>query len=1041
MDLSLTTDFESALLNWDVDEVNNATSSSHQLLTGDDGKQKIVAPWPASLAAAITATSIPTSLTKQEPLEHFNHIVRQGDALAGSKRTATMAGLGQAGPTTNNPVSILDDSISPSQFYHSIPSSSDANTTVNNEAQNLYHDINTSMDNRSHTSTQQQNGYPVSQHGSTSGYSASVNVQTAGKESSSAVQVEQQQRQMQQQQRTPQHLQLDGGNNACWNLQDSSPNNLNGNIGAPSSAPNMYPQTYFLPGIVPCDLSQTHITSQSASNTKQQGINVVGGVHKSNVDNSKPTSAISHTNNITSSALLALQQHHNQLTPVNPWVQQVPQYQAQPQSIVQMSNTHPISNPESTLTHQTLAAQNLQHSQMSSNNGVLDAPMTHGNNISGHQTIHHINAGGYGSSLQTGSSTTTTNGTNESATASVSVGRDGSQKHQQISQLAPMQFITTNSFTSSLNNNGSGSNSGSGITEPKPQQNDSPPQSKPKKKARKNKTKKHPGKPKAGKSNTPPPFYLFDAPCELRTNFIQAQRLNNITVVEDNNAYHYSMAVNGFHPQLNAQANPTIQPTNKGTSPENVVLLDGRHKNKIKQGNERNEREQQRAQKITELIDKLRLTMVNGGWKKNEMKSKYQTLSTCAAYVKHLVQETKKKEAAIEEAKANLAIRDQKREEEKSLQDSRSDPESVISSLTTSSVCGGDKGQICDEPKEKEGWNMSSLKAISSSGGSDDNNNNSSDTKKNNREEINENKGKVAFVGDHQSGSIDSSSTKDPKNRSDLQDISINNRCLSMSEISDSAPSSKGCSGSDSGDGNTGSSSLTISTKNGSEQRGEDVSEASSISSTAAVVSGSGSKEQENPHCIVNKKPLSREKTSMEVDFELNYQEVFLASNIPQLIATQTGRIAICNDFFHRATGMSEQDVQRITIFSIVQADKLSTLFELVATSLRRSNSPNSTEQDKNDISTESLPLSKQLNETYTSVTLPCIPFPKGVIKSNENGDKSLCPLFMTVTCMSDEDPKNRCIHCVLTENGPGPGGKIGHITTNVLKNMFNGDS
>lgn len=266
-----------------------------------------------------------------------------------------------------------------------------------------------------------------------------------------------------------------------------------------------------------------------------------------------------------------------------------------------------------------------------------------------------------------------------------------------------------------------------------------------------------------------------------------------------------------------------------------------------------------------------------------------------------------------------------------------------------------------------------------------------------------------------------------------------------MSEISDSAPSSKGCSGSDSGDGNTSSSRATISTKNGiDEHEGEDLSEASSISSTAAVVSGSGSKEQENPHCIVNKKPLSREKTSIEVDFELNYQEVFLASNIPQLIATQTGRIAICNDFFHRATGMSEQDVQRITIFSIVQADKLSTLFELVATSLRRSNSPNSTEHDKNDTSTESLKLSKQskqLNETYKTVTLPCIPFPKGVIKSNENGDKSLCPLFMTVTCMSDDNPKNRCIHCILTENGPGPGGKIGHITTNVLKNMFNADS
>merc|ERR1740116_436144 len=130
---------------------------------------------------------------------------------------------------------------------------------------------------------------------------------------------------------------------------------------------------------------------------------------------------------------------------------------------------------------------------------------------------------------------------------------------------------------------------------------------------------------------------------------------------------------------------------------------------------------------------------------------------------------------------------------------------------------------------------------------------------------------------------------------------------------------------------------------------------------------------------------------------------------------------------------MSEQDVQRITIFSIVQADKLSTLFELVATSLRRGNA----DDDKNDAHTESLPLSKQLNDTYRTVTLPCISFPKGV--KNEDGDKSLCPLFMTVTFMSDDNPKNRCIHCILTEDGPGHGGKIGHITPNVLENMFKG--
>jgi len=41
---------------------------------------------------------------------------------------------------------------------------------------------------------------------------------------------------------------------------------------------------------------------------------------------------------------------------------------------------------------------------------------------------------------------------------------------------------------------------------------------------------------------------------------------------------------------------------------------------------------------------------------------------------------------------------------------------------------------------------------------------------------------------------------------------------------------------------------------------------------------------------------------------------------------------------------------------------------------------------------------------------------------------------------MSDENPRNRCIHCILTENGPTTSGKIGPITPKVLKKMFSGD-
>ena len=139
----------------------------------------------------------------------------------------------------------------------------------------------------------------------------------------------------------------------------------------------------------------------------------------------------------------------------------------------------------------------------------------------------------------------------------------------------------------------------------------------------------HNAKGSSNNQDETPPFYLFDAPCELRANFLQAQRRNDVTSFQDSNSFHYGMAVNGFHPQVNAQVNP-IMPASLGAAvlPNGklVEFIDGRHKHKRKIS-ERNEREQQRAQKITELIDKLRNTMEKGGWKV-EMKSKYQILST-----------------------------------------------------------------------------------------------------------------------------------------------------------------------------------------------------------------------------------------------------------------------------------------------------------------------------------------------------------------------------------------------------------------------------
>jgi hypothetical protein len=148
-----------------------------------------------------------------------------------------------------------------------------------------------------------------------------------------------------------------------------------------------------------------------------------------------------------------------------------------------------------------------------------------------------------------------------------------------------------------------------------------PASSKPKKSRSRRKGKQQPS------ANNPPPFYLFDAPIELRANFMQSQRRLGIPVINDCNSYHYGETVKGFHPQ---GINGTNGTNGDGNQPFTVPvqLIDARHGgNRPGTGRVKNEREQKRAQKITELIDQLRVNMENGGWKV-EMRSKFHTLSS-----------------------------------------------------------------------------------------------------------------------------------------------------------------------------------------------------------------------------------------------------------------------------------------------------------------------------------------------------------------------------------------------------------------------------
>ncbi len=133
-------------------------------------------------------------------------------------------------------------------------------------------------------------------------------------------------------------------------------------------------------------------------------------------------------------------------------------------------------------------------------------------------------------------------------------------------------------------------------------------------------------------STKPPPFYLFDAPIELRANFMQNQRKLGLPIQHDPNSYHYGETVKGFHPQnlMNQEQVMDVAANTQANQIQEapVQLIDARHGNLRPSfsGRVKNEREQKRAQKITELIDQLRIDMERGGCKV-EMRSKFHTLS------------------------------------------------------------------------------------------------------------------------------------------------------------------------------------------------------------------------------------------------------------------------------------------------------------------------------------------------------------------------------------------------------------------------------
>jgi hypothetical protein len=147
-------------------------------------------------------------------------------------------------------------------------------------------------------------------------------------------------------------------------------------------------------------------------------------------------------------------------------------------------------------------------------------------------------------------------------------------------------------------------------------------------------------------SSSLPPFYLFDAPIELRANFMANQRKLGLPIEHDTNSFYYGETVNGYHPQqllkagmgdpqnaaslLHVGWDPTKLPQqhrhSHGPPPKMIDARHGSNRRRSKGGQQKNEREQKRAQKITELIELLRLQIEEKGWQV-EGRSKFNTLS------------------------------------------------------------------------------------------------------------------------------------------------------------------------------------------------------------------------------------------------------------------------------------------------------------------------------------------------------------------------------------------------------------------------------
>lgn len=581
-----------------------------------------------------------------------------------------------------------------------------------------------------------------------------------------------------------------------------------------------------------------------------------------------------------------------------------------------------------------------------------------------------------------------------------------------------------------------------------------------------------------------PPFLLFDSPVELRISFNQNQRRLGMPVKHDCNSYHYGESVNGFHPQH--LGTTTKHGSHQGFESANVQLIDGRHAPQATTGRIKNEREQKRAQKITELIDQLGDIMKEGGWD-IATKSKYQTLSSCSEYMKHLIKTKGEKEEAVKTLKKELNQKTERMEEDKIAQEGRSDLESVTSSLTTST---GGSSRL---NRKMSGQHSNKRKARFEA----------PTARHHKKHQASRNNVSSISASEESSGE---SRTNGGRNKDHT--FSIDKTVLSVSDLTDS---NRGSSSNNSGSGSKGSGSEG----SGSTEREpvlreplsqeaipEDQQTTSSGSSDAAVAREKSGRDHHNESPQHNHedfvfdhrkrmdlmRPPEAVTSSSEASNKLNYEEVFDQSNIPQLIAGTSGKIVSWNQSFVNATGLEESDLERMTIFSLVQPDKLSNFFEIAAIALRSNDeeaelvnegteknqsvqsdgtptTESSTSQDESstsqiskdassdytpatacatssqDESSKTSQVTKEENQRkwdYAAMTLPCVEFPamKERRESSSKWDKTIEKLNMTMILISDPDPRKRCFHCTFTDS-PAANETLGIVTPDLLAALY----